>query len=285
MLTRICRWMMLCLVGGPSAAWLCPAPAFAEPADIKLYALDCGHISLKDAGLFSDTGEYDGKPREMVDPCYLIRHPKGTLLWDTGLGDQMAANPAGVDNNGIHLSVPKTLQSQLTALGLKVDDVTHVAFSHFHFDHTGNANLFMHSTWILNSLELEAVLGPKPPFAADKAPISGYSKVKAQMIDGDYDVFGDGAVRIFKMPGHTPGHQSLMVHLPHAGAVMLSGDLYHTLQNRRERLVPPINTERADTLASMDRFERIAARTHARVIVQHAPEDFAAFPKFPAFLD
>jgi glyoxylase-like metal-dependent hydrolase (beta-lactamase superfamily II) len=278
--------MMSCLVGGLSAAWLCSAPASAEQAaDIKLYALDCGHASFKDAGLFSDTGEYDGKPRELVDPCYLIRHPKGTLLWDTGLGDPLAANPGGVDNNGIHLSVPKTLESQLAALGLKADDITYVAFSHFHFDHTGNANLFMHSTWILNSLELEAVLGPKPPFGADKAPISGYSKVHTQMIDGDYDVFGDGSVRILKMPGHTPGHQSLIVRLPHSGAVMLSGDLYHTLQNRRERLVPPINTERADTLASMDRFERIASRTHARVIVQHAPEDFAAFPKFPAFLD
>ncbi len=109
--------------------------------------------------------------------------------------------------------------------------------------------------------------------------------MKQQSIDGDYDVFGDGSVRILKTPGHTPGHQSLEIKLKNSGTVLLSGDLYHQRDSRKLRLVPSINYERADTLASIDRFERIAKNTNARVVIQHDLEDFRALPKFPAYLD
>jgi glyoxylase-like metal-dependent hydrolase (beta-lactamase superfamily II) len=97
-------------------------------------------------------------------------------------------------------------------------------------------------------------------------------------------VFGDGSVRILSMPGHTPGHQVLEVRLPHAGVVLLAGDLYHSRQNRQFRRVPRINTDRAATLASMARFEAIARRTHARVVIPHDPRDVAALPSLPGYL-
>lgn len=280
------------LAGILALAWsVAPAQAAdssSPAAEIKLYTLDCGRFEFKGSmGMFSDTGEYDGQSGALVDPCFLIQHPKGTLLWDTGLDDAIAAKPEGVPYLGgtIQLHVDKTLQSQLQALGLKTDDITYVAFSHFHADHVGNANLFTRSTWIINKAELAAALSPTPPPAVELANFSSYANVKRQMIDGDYDVFGDQSVRILSVPGHTPGSQALLVKLPHAGYVALTGDLYHMRDNRRFKRVPPVNTERADTLASMDRFEHIVANLHARVVIQHDPEDFKGLPKFPAFLD
>jgi len=268
---------------------MCAAPsAFAADAveRVRLYALDCGHINFKDMGLFADTGEYDGKSGELAAPCFVIRHPKGTLVWDTGLGDKIAANKEGLDAApGIHMSVPVTLVDQLKTLGLTPADVTYIAFSHFHFDHTGNANLFGAATWIINRLELAWAESTPAPFGVNADNISAYKTAKTQLIDGDYDVFGDGSVRILKAPGHTPGHQVLEVKLKHAGVVILSGDLYHTNDNRTFKRVPPINVERADTLASIDRIEKIVKNTHARFVIQHSPQDFKRLPKFPAYLD
>jgi glyoxylase-like metal-dependent hydrolase (beta-lactamase superfamily II) len=137
----------------------------------------------------------------------------------------------------------------------------------------------------LNDDELAGALAPKPTIAEDASQLSAREHTKTQMIDGDYDVFGDGTVKILKAPGHTPGHQVLEIHLAHSGTVILSGDLYHTRENRKERRVPPVNTNRADTLASMDRIEKIVQNTHARFIIQHNPEDVASLPKLPGYLD
>jgi glyoxylase-like metal-dependent hydrolase (beta-lactamase superfamily II) len=264
---------------------LCTAAHAADTVSTpRLYAIDCGRIEFDDMAPFSDTGEYDGKPGKLMASCFLIRHPKGTLLWDTGLGDALAAKPEGVSEGGHHLSVPVTLASQLKTLGLAPADVNYVAFSHFHFDHTGNANEFPDSTWILNKAELAWATQPGNGLANPDS-FSDYKTVKTKMIDGDDDVFGDGSVRILKAPGHTPGHQVLELKLKKSGVVILSGDLYHTHANRAAKRVPIFNTERADTLASIDRIETIIKNTHARLVIQHAPEDFAALPKLPGYLD
>jgi N-acyl homoserine lactone hydrolase len=264
-----------------------PATAASAPApQIRLYTLDCGKATISDMGFFSDTGEYDGKAGKIADPCFVIRHPKGVLLWDTGLGDKFAAHPEGVDGGrGMRLQVKTTLLNQLKAIGLSPSDISFVAFSHFHFDHTGNANEFPKSVWIINKKELAAALAAPPQSGIEPSTFSGYKTAKTQMIDADYDVFGDGTVRILKAPGHTAGHQVLEIKLSKTGVVILSGDLYHLSANRQFRRVPSINENRADTLASMDRIDRIVARTHGRLIVQHDAEVFETLPKPPAFLD
>lgn len=268
------------------AAIATPSLAADEVKAVRLYALDCGHVDIKNMSVFSDTGEYDGKPGAIVVPCFVIRHPKGMLVWDTGLGDKLAENKAGVDlAGGFHMSLPVTLADQLKTLGVAPTDVTAVAFSHFHFDHTGNANLFGASTWIINKAELSWALGDPMPFAVDPSAFSACKAAKTQMIDSDYDVFGDGSVVILKTPGHTPGHQVLEIKLKKSGTVILSGDLYHTRDNRKYRRVPSFNYERADTLASIDRIEKIIANTKARLVVQHDPVDFKALPKFPDYFD
>ena len=267
------------------------AQAFAADniPEIRLYAIDSGSLDIKDVGsLFSDTGEFAGEPGTMVDPCFLIRHPKGTLIWDTGLGDNVADEQTGIDYPavGVHIRVTRTLVEQLKALAFAPADIKCVAFSHFHFGHTGNASLFAHSIWIVNRAELAHAQQSPIPLGIDPGIVTtAAQEANLRMIDGDYDVFGDGSVLILKTPGHTPGHHSLEIKLQKNGTVLLSGDLYHLRDSRKLRLVPSVNHERADTLASMDRFERIAKNSKARVVVQHDAEDFRSLPKFPAYLD
>ena len=268
------------------AAAVAQAQALEPVTELRLYAIDCGRILIKDGAMFSDTGEYDGKSINAVDACYLIRHPKGTLLWDAGLSDEIAKTPGGVDAAGgnFHLSVKKPLIAQLAEIGVTPADVSFIAFSHLHFDHTGNANAFGKSTWLLNKAELAAALADPPSGGMDPSTITAHKTAKVELLQGDRDVFGDGSVRILQTPGHTPGHQVLLLDLAKAGPVVLSGDLYHTHDNRTEQRVPLFNTDRADTLASFDRVEKIVKNRKARFVIQHVPEDLAALPVFPAYL-
>ncbi len=275
----VVRGLFACFV----LAWVAmSAAAGAEPAsgEIRLYALNCGHLEFRDKSFFSDTGEYDGQSASIVAPCFVIRHPKGILVWDTGLSP---AYPKGVNAAGVSGGFEGSVAKMLAQIGIAPADVTYLAFSHLHSDHTGNANLFKSATWIINSRELKWALDGG--LFVEEPTFSAYSKAKKILIDGDYDVFGDGSVRILAAPGHTPGHQVLMLKLRRAGTVILAGDLYHFHTDRTERLVPIFNTSRAETLASFDRVERIVRNTHARLVIQHDPGDFKALPAFPAYLD
>lgn len=262
------------------------AHAASAPADIRLYAIDCGSADFVDLAVAADTGEYDGRAGHFVDPCFLVHHPHGWLLWDAGLPPALPeAQRVAFASSGITLRSYVPLADRLHTLGLTAGDIDFVAFSHLHFDHVGNANQFATSTWILERAELAWAAAEPPHVSVTPDLFEGYRHAKTIVVDGDHDVFGDGSVRILSMPGHTPGSAALLVNLRHAGAVLLSGDLYVQRQSRRKHLVPLVNADRAATLASMDRFEAIARNRHARVIVQHDREDFAALPLFPRYLD
>ncbi len=277
--------LFLCL----AAAWpasTAAAPAAAAPPGVRLYALDCGRIAFQDMAMFDDSDASRGRPGSMVAPCFLVVHPRGTLLWDTGLGDAIAASPGGVDfAPGIHLSVKTTLRAQLGRLGLQPGDIDFVALSHLHVDHAGNLAEFPRSTWIIDRTELAWARRDPPPVGVVPAQFAGAAQAALRDEDGDIDLFGDGTVRILRTPGHTPGHRVLMLQLRHAGTVILSGDLWHSRANYEHDRVPPINDSRADTMASFDRVRQLMATHHARLVIQHDPGDFAGLPAFPAFLD
>lgn len=269
-------------------AWVAlPAVALDKPASLRLYALDCGSIEFKTLSMFADGDEYATTPGTLVDPCFLVVHPKGVLLWDTGLGDAVADKPDGVTNAeyGIHMTVPRTLKSQLQQLGMKPADVDFVGLSHLHFDHASNLQQFPDATWILSAAELAWASSTPTPAGVDPGVFAGYEKRHLRDKALDDDLFGDGSVRILRAPGHTPGHKVLMLQLKNAGTVILSGDLYHTRDNFKQQRVPPINDSRADTMASFDRVHRLIETHKARLVIQHSPEDFASLPKFPAWLD
>lgn len=259
--------------------------ASAAPAELRLYAIDCGRAEFADLAPFSDTGEYDGHPGTLMAACFLIRHPKGMLLWDAGLGDRYAEPMEGTQLPLYRARVSITVAAQLAQLDLGFDDITHFAFSHGHMDHLGNANALRRATWLVNRKELAWLTTTPPPPRTNAALIGQLANANTVMLDGDHDVFGDGSVRILSASGHTPGHQVLLVRLKNSGYVLLSGDLFHSHANRLERRMPVFNVSRAETLAAMDRIERIVARLRARVVIQHSVEDFEALPRLPLYLD
>lgn len=258
----------------------------ASPTEpLRLYTLDCGTLSLDDMASFSDTGEHAGERGVMTVPCFLIRHRSEWLLWDTGLGDRLAAIPGGINQFGGQWTVGRTLVSQLDELGLKPSDITYVALSHTHADHSGNADLFPAATWIMDPLELAGLHSEPAPLGVIPGLLKVLDHAAIRRFDGDADVFGDGSVMILKTPGHTPGHKSLLIRLKTAGPILLTGDLYHTRENRAYHRVPSVNVSRADTLASFGRFDGVAAHENARVIVQHSIEDIATLPAAPFWLE
>jgi N-acyl homoserine lactone hydrolase len=248
------------------AAALLAGPAAAQRADIRLYALDCGVFDGMDADGFADDGAYKRQKRKLVVPCYLIRHPKGDLVWDTGL-----------------TLTKDRLLTQLKTLGLTPADIEYLSISHSHSDHIGNAGLFAGATWIVDPDEKAFAF--RDAARASAAAFAAYSALetsKTVLIEAPtYDVFGDKSVIIHQAPGHTPGHTILQVNLRGAGPVLLTGDLWHIAESRAAKRVPRFNTDRAQTLKSYEMTEALAAKLKARVVRQHVPEDFVAMPKFP----
>jgi N-acyl homoserine lactone hydrolase len=269
-----------------------PAPATSEVAAapaVKLYAMDCGVLNFADVDMFDASGSMKGVARTFVDPCYLIRHPKGDLIWDTGVPEAIADMPDGLRPPGfpVHMVVKKKLSAQLAEIGLTPADIEFVSFSHMHFDHTGNGNLFAASTWIADADERAAMFAESARKSEDFSAYNALENAPTVSIEGDasHDVFGDGSVVIHQTPGHTPGHTVLLVKTAASGAVLLAGDMWHLRESREKRLVPSFNFNREQTLTSMDRVEALAQQSNARVVSQHVPEDFATLPAFPAPLE
>ncbi|MGH6949935.1 MAG: N-acyl homoserine lactonase family protein [Vitreimonas sp.] len=270
----------------------CGQPARTVPATpaVQLYAMECGRAAFADVDVFADDGSFAGQERTLVDPCYLIRHPDGDLIWDTGFSDAVADMAGGLDlpQMGAHIVMERKLVDQLAELGLTPGDIEFVSFSHAHTDHTGNGNLFAASTWIVDADERAYLF--RPEARADAQSFGFYNQLEnaqTRLIegDGDMDVFGDGSVTIVQAPGHTPGHAILRVNLANAGTVLLTGDMWHLAESRERRTVPRFNRDRAQTLASMDKVEALARETNARVVRQHVAEDFESLPRFPAALN
>jgi len=262
---------------GISAALALAAGASAQTRSPQLgiVRLDCGNGTVKNFNaFFSDTNEYPAGPRVITDSCYLIRHGQDYLLWDTGF--PAAIKGKANDMGAIVARLDKTIPEQLATLRLKPADIDVVGISHMHGDHVGQAADFPGAKLLIGEKDLEMSKGPKDPFGPWRM-----ANAKVQPMEGtDIDVFGDGSVIALNLPGHTPGHMALMVKLA-SGNVMLSGDLYHATIARQLKGVPPFNTSRAETLASIDRFERLARSYRAKVIIQHEPGDIGKLPPFP----
>ncbi len=263
---------------GIVAAAALSAGASAQPnpaARLSIVRLDCGNGLIKDFdAFFSDTHEYPVGPRQITNSCYVIRHGSVILLWDSGF--PAALKGKANDMGALVARLDRTIPEQLAALGLKSSDVGIVGISHIHGDHTGQAADFPQAKLLIGKKDFESTKGPKDPFG----PWRGATAKVQAMDGGDVDVFGDGSVIALNLPGHTPSHMGLLVKLA-SGNVMLSGDLYHSTMARQLKGIPPFNTSRAETLASIDRFERLAKRYRAKIIIQHELADIAKLPAFP----
>ena len=260
-------------------------PAQSPSPPMRLYAIDCGRLDYPNMDGFSDADDYAGQGGSLVVPCFLVRHGNDWLLWDTGVGDRIAALPNGELKQDARFSLRRTLASQLTDVSLKPDDIKYVGLSHLHADHTGNIGLFPHAVFLVAAAELPWARSVPTPEGVEASLIAPLDHARVEAFEKDRDVFGDGSVRILEAPGHTPGHCMLLLKLPKSGPVLITGDLFHQRRSLRAQLVPRVNTSRADTLASIDRFEGLAKITGARVIIQHERQDFQSLPPFPGFLE
>lgn len=257
------------------------AAADAPAAEVTLARLDCGKTNdLNDQALarFSDVSAFKGIKVPLTYSCYLIKHGSDYMIWDTGQPPAGGATPSP--------NAPKsTLVEQLAQLKLKPEQIKVVGISHYHGDHCGQVASFPDATLMIGKGDWEVLTNPTPNPAANPANFArwiGGGGGKVEPVSGDKDVFGDGSVVILNTPGHTPGHHSLVVHLKEKGVVMLTGDLAHFHENYDTNGVPTFNTERADTLASLDRFKKLAANLKATVIIQHDARDIGKLPAFPA---
>jgi glyoxylase-like metal-dependent hydrolase (beta-lactamase superfamily II) len=287
-LERVARWaatVAACTVLVLLAA--CGSASTRQAAGVqRLYVLYCGEAKIPDISPWSP-GVNVGQPATFSDNCYLIRHGSDWMLWDSGYTDALADQPDGVAGpRGMRAFRARTLVSQLAEIGVTPDQVSVLAFSHTHADHVGNANLFAHATLYMQQAEYDAAFGPDPgkygfaPQYYDKL-----RALKTVKLNGDYDVFGDGSVRILSTPGHTPGHQSLLVHLPKTGAVVLSGDLAHFMDNFVNRRVPGFNFDAAESRASMDRVAALVATEHAQLWINHDSQQSATIRHAPSYYE
>ena len=256
-----------------------PSSAQTKSGVDKLYILNCGEGHVTDISRWSP-GVNVGMPMDMAENCYLMHHTQGWLLWDTGIPDAVAAMPEGqapADPRAIYWRRPKTLASQLEALGVKPAEIKYLAISHTHPDHIGNVELFPQAMLLVQKAEYE---WPTPLGVGRFKPEHPVTK-----LEGDYDVFGDGSVMIISTPGHTPGHQSLLVKLPKTGAVLLSGDAVHFKDNWDNRRVPSINTDKEKTVVSMQRIADVLAKEKAQLWINHDKAQSDSLKKSPDFYD
>ena len=245
----------------------------------KLYILNCGEGVAGDISRWTP-GVDEGKSVDFVDNCYLIKHTQGWFLWDTGIADAVAAMPNGLvpsDPKATLWHRPKTLASQLEQLGVKPSDLKGMAVSHSHADHTGNVEMFPTTMLYVQKAEYQWPGADNQPRFKPEHPVT--------LVEGDRDVFGDGSVTIFSTPGHTPGHQSLLVKLPKTGAVVLSGDAVHFKSNYENRRVPILNSSKEQTLASMQRISEVLTREHAQLWMNHDKVQRDTLKMSPEFYD
>jgi len=246
-----------------------------KPGIERLYIIDCGTSVGPDKSRWTP-GVDVGKPLDMVGNCYLIRHARGLMLWDTGVSDDVASMPDGRPGQGgsPHWRRSTTLAAEIAKLGLTPSDIQYLAVSHTHPDHIGNVELFPQAMLLVQRAEYDWPAPSGPRFK----PTHPVTK-----LDGDHDVFGDGSVMIVSTPGHTPGHQTLLVKLSKFGAVLLSGDAVHIQESFEKRYVPANNVDREKTLASYQRIADLLAEHKAQLWINHDAPQRASLKLSPEY--
>jgi N-acyl homoserine lactone hydrolase len=275
--------------GGGQAA----STAAREAAALRLYVFDCGTLK-------GDPARFRLKPEEMATTdlsvaCFLVVHPRGRLIWDPGAVPDADWTPTGSpvthhivlpDGSERDLTLRKRLTAQLAEAGYAPGDIEYLAFSHYHYDHTANANAFSGSTWLVRQVERDAMFAEKPPALVQPAYYSALKTSKTVIIEEDeHDVFGDGSVIMKAAPGHTPGHQVLYVRLARTGGVVLSGDLYHVPEARALKRVAIFDADQAQTPVSREAIEAFLARTGAQLWIQHDAIGNSRLKKAPEYYE
>ncbi len=264
------------------------------PRTLRLYIFDCGVLHNSDMGRFNLTPQ-DVTTTDMSMDCFLIAHPKGNLIWDTGAVPDDSWTPTGkmitqhitlADGTKRDADVDKTLRGQLAEIGYAPADINYLALSHYHYDHTANANEFAAATWLVRQNERDAMFGGKYSGSLQPSTFSALQNSKTIIIKtDDYDVFGDGTVIIKSAPGHTQGHQVLYLKLAKTGGVVLSGDLYHYPAEMTLKRVPTFEFSQDQTRTSRVAIDEFLKKSGAQLWIQHDFVGNAKLKKSPQFYE
>ncbi len=200
-------------------------------------------------------------------------------MWDPGAVPDADWTPTGSpvthhlalpDGSERDLTLRRGLAAQLAEVGYAPKDIAYLALSHYHYDHTANANAFAGATWLVRQVERDAMFAAKAPPVAEPRYYEALKTSNTVIIqDDEYDVFRDGTLIIKSAPGHTPGHQVLYVKLPQTGGVVLSGDLYHFPEARTLKRVTVFDFDQSQTAVSRESIELFLTKTGARLWIQH----------------
>ena len=287
MKSRTLRAMMFVM----GAILTLPPTATAQPGrpqppnSVRLYVFDCGQLNIADISVYQLKRE-EIATHLMSIPCFLIAHPRGNLMWDVGAVPDTAFRPGSTSATLRAATSTKTLGAQLAEIGYAPGDITHLAFSHFHWDHVGNANLFAGATWLVRESERELMFAEPPSPRTEPANFSALKTSRTVTITtDDYDVFGDGTVVVKATPGHSPGHQVLFVKLARTGPVVLSGDLWHYPEERTLNRLPTTEFNVQQTIASRAAVESFLAQSKAQLWIEHDFTANAKLRKSPAYYD
>jgi len=261
-----------------------------QVTSVRMYVIDTGARPARQAG---------GDPT--VSPAYLIVHPKGSVLWEAGgLPDTYVRSEqsrANIRDNIREWVNDRTLKERLAEIGYKPADITYLALSHFHDDHTANANDYAASTWLVQKDERAVMFADMAPpnelsfRIADFRTYWALKKSKTIAIENkDHDVFGDGSVIIKFTPANTPGGQALFVKLAKTGPIVLSGDLYHSYAEHIPSFPPdknPVNTEEDNRRhrASRVALEEFMNKTGTKLWIQHDYPFYKTLKKSPEYYE
>jgi glyoxylase-like metal-dependent hydrolase (beta-lactamase superfamily II) len=265
------RTLTLALFAGVLAAASAPAQQHKAPPpkSLRLYVFDCGTLDIPDPSPYRLRKE-DLATVMMSAPCFLVAHPKGTLMWDTGPVPDGNFKPGGGPATMRYATSTRPLTARLAEVGYAPADIKYLALSHFHWDHVGNCNLFAGATWLVPKAERDIMFADPPSPRTEPANFSALKNSKTIFITkDDYDVFGDKTVVIKSAPGHSPGHQVLFLKLAKTGPVLLSGDLYHYPEERKLQKIPATEFNADQTIASRAAIEAFLKKTGAQLWIQH----------------
>jgi glyoxylase-like metal-dependent hydrolase (beta-lactamase superfamily II) len=273
------RRLLLALLVVASAA------CSTTPEGLRLYIFDTGEIAGLDPKLFNFTRE-ELKEVDFVNQAYLIVHPRGTVMFESGgIGDEHFPADGSPAKDGVQTATKK-LVPQMEAAGYKPGDITYLVLSHYHADHTGNANLFGGATWIVQKGERDVMFAEPPAPIMQPASYSALKTAKTRILNNeDFDIFGDGTVVVKTTPGHTPGHQVLFVKLPKTGPVVLAGDLYHYPEEITTGRTPTFEFDAAMSARSRAALQTFVKETGAKLWIEHDKATHATLPKSPQYLE
>jgi N-acyl homoserine lactone hydrolase len=281
----------LCLAAGAFAA---------SPEGMRLYVFSSGWLGPLDKAMLSTGGQ--GKITVPV-AFFLIKHPKGNVLFETGNNDKVITDPTYWGPLAAMLSSASrspdvAIDTQLGKIGVKPSDINYVVVGHMHLDHAGNVGKFPSATIVYQRDEIVNAFWPKPGFGCcyitgdfamlrNKVGAGDPAAQKVIELEGDLDLFGDGSIYIHRQVGHTPGSQMMLVRLPKTGPVVLTSDNCYLMENLQKDILPTVSLaySPAGIIEAYSWIKHLMATENADVIFAHDPDTFNKHKHSPEFYD